>query len=89
MNRMLMVKMYANGEDEEGYDGNRFRVYSKSYFIEYASRVSFATADYPGPTQHFAIVCENHVVNVISTARPTITATGRSFNFSRSKQHLM
>ena len=85
----LLNESYANVDDEERYDGNRFRVYSKSHFIEYTSRASFANADCPGPTQHFGIVCENHVVNVISAAPPTITATGRSFNSSRSKQHLM
>ncbi len=85
----VLNESYANVDDEEHYDGNRFRVYSKSYFIEYASRASFANADYPGPTQHFGIVCENHVVNVISTAPPTITATGRRFNAYSPKQHLM
>jgi hypothetical protein len=68
----VLNESFASVDDEERYEGNRFRVYVKSRFIDYVLLASFACADYPGPTQHFAVVCENHVVNVISVVQPTI-----------------
>ena len=68
----VLNESFASVDDEERYEGNRFRVYVKSRFIDYVSLASFACADYPGPTQHYAVVCENHVVNVISVVQPTI-----------------
>jgi hypothetical protein len=35
-------------------------------------RSTDATDEYPGPVQHFAVVCVDHVVDVISTASPTV-----------------
>ena len=37
----------------EQYEGIRFRIYSKSHFIDYMALESFASDDYPGPTQHY------------------------------------
>jgi hypothetical protein len=68
----VLNESFASVDDEERYEGNRFRVYVKSRFIDYVMLASFACADYPGPTQHYAVVCENHVVNVISVVQPTI-----------------
>ncbi len=68
----FLNESFASVDDEERYEGNRFRVYAKSRFIDYVLRASFACADYPGPTQHYAVVCENHVVNIISVVQPTI-----------------
>jgi hypothetical protein len=63
----VLNESFAAVDDEERYEGNRFRI-----FIDYVLLASFACADYPGPTQHYAVVCENHVVNVISAFQPTI-----------------
>jgi hypothetical protein len=60
-----------DGEGEQ-YDGKRFRVYSKSRFIEYVSRASFASDEYPGPTVHYRVACEDHVIDVIATRPPAI-----------------
>jgi hypothetical protein len=68
----VLNESYASVDADERYVGTRFRVYSKSHFIEYVSRASFATPEYPGPTQHYEVVCENHIVDVISTATPSV-----------------
>lgn len=68
----VMNESYASVDDEAQYTGNRFRVYSKSHFIDYASRASFACEEYPGPTRHIAIICENHVIDVIAAVTPVI-----------------
>lgn len=69
----VLNESYASVDISEQYEGHRFRVYSQSHFIDYVSRASFATAQYPGPTEHYAVVCENHVVDVISVAAPIVS----------------
>ncbi len=68
----VLNESFASVDGEERYEGNRFRVYAKYHFKDYISRASFACAEYPGPTQHHEVVCENHVVDVISTGMPVI-----------------
>ena len=63
---------YAAASDEEHYDGTRFRIYSKSHFIEYMSRATFATDEYPGPTRHYGVVCEDHIIDVLSVGDPAV-----------------
>jgi hypothetical protein len=67
-----MNESFAAVDDEERYTGNRFRRYSKSHFIDYVSRTSFACEGYPGSTQHFGVVCENHVIDVIAAISPVV-----------------
>jgi hypothetical protein len=63
---------YAAVNDQERYEGTRFRIYSKSHFIEYMETATFASDEYPGPTQHYEVVCENHIIDVLSTEPPVI-----------------
>ncbi len=68
----VLNESYASVDEEERYEGSRFRLYSKSHFIDYISRATFACAEHPGPTQHHAVVCEDHVIDVISTELPKV-----------------
>jgi hypothetical protein len=68
----VLNKSYAAVDEGEQYEGSRFRAYLKSHFIDYVSRASFATAEYPGPFKHYGVACENHIVHVISTDAPRI-----------------
>jgi len=68
----VLNESYASVSDEECYEGNRFRIYSKSSFMEFMSRVTFACDEYPGPTRHYCIVCEDQVLHVLSAEPPTV-----------------
>lgn len=68
----VLNESFAAADSEQYFEGSRFRVYSKSHFIDYVSRASFACAEYPGPTDHHEVVCENHIIDVISPVAPTI-----------------
>jgi len=48
--------------------------YSKSVYLEYLSKASFASSDYPGAYKHWAVLCLDHIVNVASITEPRITA---------------
>jgi len=68
----VMNESFAAVDDEERYTGNRFRLYSRSNFIDYVSRASFACKEYPWPTQHVAVICESHVIDVIAEMTPVV-----------------
>ena len=58
--------------DTSEYDGRLLRVYTKSVYLDFIARSSFATSEYPGPFRHFSVLCLDHIVNVASTHEPTI-----------------
>jgi hypothetical protein len=57
---------------EEIATGKKLRIYSKSHFLDYVSRATFATGEYPGSFQHYCLFSENHIVDVISVCSPQI-----------------
>jgi hypothetical protein len=69
----VLNESYASVNDVEQYEGSRFRVYSKSCFLDYMSRATFACDEHPGPTRHYCIACEDHIVEVLSVDPPTVT----------------
>ena len=68
----VMNESFAAVDEQERFTGNRIRLYTKSRFMDYVARASFACDEYPGPTQHIALVCENHIVDVIAAMRPAV-----------------
>jgi len=68
----VMNESFAAVDEEEQYTGNRVRLYSKSHFKDYVARASFACDEYPGPTQHVEVVCENHSIDVIAATAPIV-----------------
>ena len=47
----VLNESYASVDEEELGEGVRFRIYSKSRFIDFMSRATFASDEYPGPTR--------------------------------------
>ena len=68
----VLNESYASVDKEERGEGSRFRLYSKSRFIDYMSRATFACDDYPGPTRHCCLACEDHILHVLSLDAPVI-----------------
>ena len=66
---------YATAEPIESVgEGQLLKVYTKSVYLEYLAKATFATAEYPGPFKHWAIFCLDHIVNVAATEEPIIRA---------------
>lgn len=59
-------------DSEVEVSGRLLRIYLKSHFLDYVSRATIASEQYPGPFTHFRIFSENHVIDVISTQMPEI-----------------
>ena len=67
---------YLNPEEHEDYS-KRLRTYEKSRFLDFfnASTSDWALDGHIGPVKHYAIVCLNVVIDVISKDEPAITMT--------------
>ncbi len=63
---------FCSEDKVEQWEGRLFCLYSKSHFLDYVARATFATADYPGPLRHWGINCQNHIVDVVSTVEPVV-----------------
>ena len=64
---------YVTRDDSEKFElGNLVRIYSESKFLEYVGKATIACDEYPGPSQHVEIICECHIIDVISTTVPTV-----------------
>jgi len=68
----VLNESYATPGDEYPGEGNRFRTYSKSRFMQFIRQSTFACEDYPGPMRHYCVGCEDHIVNVVSVDPPTV-----------------
>jgi len=61
---------------KDGIVGNSASVYNSSSLLDYVFRSSNASHEYPGKLQHFSIVCSDHVIDVVTTDRPTCRRIG-------------
>jgi hypothetical protein len=63
---------FASAEDDSEIrvSGRRFRIYSKSRFLDFVSGTTIASEQYPAPMTHFCVISENHVINIVSTQLP-------------------
>ena len=68
----VLNESYASPSDEEHSEGNRFRIYSKSRFMQFMSVATFACDDYPGPMRHYCVGCEDHILHVLSVDPPAV-----------------
>jgi hypothetical protein len=64
---------YGAPEPKESVGKGRLIVeYTRSVYLSYLAKATFASDDYPGPFTHWALHCLNHIVNVASVDRPQI-----------------
>ncbi len=65
---------FSSPDDESNVraSGRLFRVYLKSHFLDFVSRATIANEQYPGPSTHFCVVSETHVVDIVSAQMPEI-----------------
>jgi hypothetical protein len=64
---------YSTRNESEEFSGRFARLYGKSLFLDYISRATLACKDYPGPLQHVQLVCECHIIDVVSTRFPQVS----------------
>jgi hypothetical protein len=74
----VINESYALPDDSEVSSGGHFRLYSKSRFLDYVARATFACGEYPGPLRHWWVATENQIINVVSVKDPEIRQVGAS-----------
>lgn len=68
----VLNESFALQDAAEVYEGGRMRLYSKSNFADYLSKATFACNEYPGPTLHYEVSCEDHIIDVVSVVSPIV-----------------
>ena len=68
----VVNESYGNFNPDEVFEGNLFRIYKKSAFVDYVAAESFATSEYPGPFKHYCICGSDHIINIASQDEPII-----------------
>ncbi|HSO58587.1 MAG TPA: hypothetical protein VLQ66_10240 [Paenisporosarcina sp.] len=64
---------YTALDESERYEGNAFRLYSKSNYFDFLQKTSNLQRQYNGEIcTVYAMMCIEHVVNIVSYAEPTI-----------------
>ena len=61
---------YVHGNDYDEYEGDIFRIYSKSQFLDFLKISTFAAHDYPGPFKHYGFITSDHVIDIASVEPP-------------------
>ncbi|HDS1136756.1 TPA: hypothetical protein QDZ75_000752 [Stenotrophomonas maltophilia] len=63
---------YQSWDDSEAWSGKLFRRYSRSKFLDYLDRATFADASYPGPFTHYQVICQYHVIDIAALQPPKV-----------------
>ena len=66
---------FCTDDESEVWEGRLLCVYSRSHFIDYVARSTFASDDHPGPLRHYGLNCLNHIVDVVSAEPPVARLT--------------
>ena len=68
----VLNESYALLDDGGILKGKRYRVYTRSNFLNYMSKATLASDEYPGPAVHYELACEDHLINILAVNPPTI-----------------
>ena len=67
---------YCTWDKEEEWVGSGFRVYNRSKFLDFVANSTFASTEYPGPFQHYEVLCANHIIDVVAQEAPNVRVVG-------------
>ncbi len=65
-------EIYALPEKHEDFQ-KVLRTYDTSAFLDYVQKSTSATPNHPGPFTHYALICSDHVFDVICQDKPVVT----------------
>ena len=72
MSRTLSFAEYTSAGEYDQFEGRLLRKYQRSRFLDYVAACTIATDDFPGPLNHWGLICASHIIHVISTDEPEI-----------------
>lgn len=82
----IINESYTVFDEYEIFEGNSFRIFSKSSYLDFINKHTIVTNLYPEEQLvHFKIVCLDHIIDVISFDEPSVTEIKRELFFRRYK----
>jgi len=66
----ILDESYAIDNENETTNGRLFCEHKNSYYLDYISKASIASAEYPGPFNHYSFNCLNHIIDIASLDEP-------------------
>lgn len=69
----VINESFSKRNPSDVWAGHLFRIYSRSSFIDFVAAATFASDKYPGPMEHIGLICEDHIIDVVSTKKPIVT----------------
>jgi hypothetical protein len=64
---------FTSKDDEEEFQGNLFRLYSKSKFLDYVQLSCIGLEVLAPKMKHYEIICLNHIIDVATENEPIVT----------------
>ena len=74
---LVRNESFASNALSDTWSGHLFRIYESSEYLRFLGLTTIASDEYPGPLTHAAIVCLDHIVDVVSSAKPEVRVLGR------------
>jgi len=68
----ILNESFTVWDEYEEFAGKIFRIYTKSRYLDFISKGTFASEDFPGPYKHYGVSCLDHIVDVVSVSEPTV-----------------
>jgi len=69
---MQRDESYTTWDDYETREGTYLVRFTRSRLLDSLGSFTFANDRYPGPLTHYGIYCEDHLLDVITDAEPTV-----------------
>ncbi len=69
---------FVASDKYEEFEGRLLVKYSKSRYLDFVAAATFASNDFPGPLQHWGLICLNHIIDVVAAGAPTVTLRNAS-----------
>jgi hypothetical protein len=74
---LVRNESFACNSSSDIWTGHLYRRYESSEYLRFVRASTIASEDYPGPLTHSAIVCLDHIIDVVSVAEPVVRVLGR------------
>jgi len=69
----ITEEMFAQNSDEEVSEGGWVGIYSKSFFLDFVRKSTWATTKFPGELFHYQICTLDHKIDVVTSNHPDFT----------------
>lgn len=69
---MQRDESYTTWDDYETREGTHLVRFTRSRLLDSLESFTFADDRYPGPLTHYGVYCEDHLLDVVTDAEPTV-----------------